>query len=72
MEAIFDPFRQLEPHGAMGLGLGLAIVRHVVEAHEGTVVASSDGEGHGATFTVRLPAALEPTALRHGQAAELS
>jgi signal transduction histidine kinase len=72
IEAIFDPFRQLEPHGAMGLGLGLAIVRHVVEAHEGTVVALSDGEGHGATFTVRLPAALEPTAIQHGQAAELS
>jgi signal transduction histidine kinase len=59
LDAVFDPFRRLEPHGTLGLGLGLAIVRHVVEAHEGTVTAHSDGEGRGATFTVRLPAALE-------------
>jgi signal transduction histidine kinase len=59
LESIFDPFRQAKPHGAMGLGLGLAIVRHIVDAHEGTVSAHSDGEGRGATFTVRLPAALD-------------
>ena len=59
LEAIFDPFRQLDPYGTAGLGLGLAIVRHVVDAHEGTVTAQSDGEGRGATFTVRLPAALD-------------
>nr|WP_017656166.1 ATP-binding protein [Fortiea contorta] len=38
-----------------GLGLGLAIVRHLVELHSGTVEAQSMGEGQGATFIVRLP-----------------
>src|SRR5262249_29743283 len=38
-----------------GLGLGLAIVRHIVELHGGTVLAESPGEGLGATFTVKLP-----------------
>lgn len=55
---IFDRFRQAEgsitrQHG--GLGLGLAIVRHLVEAHGGTVQASSQGTGQGATFTVTFP-----------------
>jgi len=52
---IFERFRQGErPSG--GLGLGLAIVRHIVELHGGTVRAQSRGEGQGATFTVELPA----------------
>ncbi|HEX8735004.1 MAG TPA: ATP-binding protein [Pyrinomonadaceae bacterium] len=55
---IFDRFRQADSattrqHG--GLGLGLAIVRHLVEMHGGSVEAESGGEGQGATFTVRLP-----------------
>jgi len=56
---VFERFRQLDSsstrvHG--GLGLGLAIVRHLVELHGGTVQAESGGEGQGARFTVRLPA----------------
>ncbi len=53
---IFDRFRQDErtrQHG--GLGLGLAIVRHIVKLHEGNVWAESEGEGRGATLVVELP-----------------
>jgi len=53
---IFDHFQQDERtrrHG--GLGLGLTIVRHIVELHEGSVRAESDGEGRGATLIVELP-----------------
>lgn len=57
---VFDRFRQADAsttrrHG--GLGLGLSIVKHLVEQHGGTVAAASAGEGHGAAFTVRLPLA---------------
>lgn len=55
---IFERFRQAEAgttrkHG--GLGLGLAIARHLVEMHGGTIHAASDGDGTGSTFRVRLP-----------------
>ncbi|MDT7543256.1 MAG: hypothetical protein QOE33_3160 [Acidobacteriota bacterium] len=55
---VFDRFRQGESHMTRehgGLGLGLAIVRHLVELHGGTARAESDGEGLGATFRIRLP-----------------
>jgi signal transduction histidine kinase/CheY-like chemotaxis protein len=64
---VFERFRQgdsstTRPHG--GLGLGLAITRHLVEAHGGSVEAASDGLGRGACFTVRLPLADAPPLAR--------
>jgi signal transduction histidine kinase len=58
---VFERFRQGDAgvdraHG--GLGLGLAVVKHLVEAHGGSVDAFSAGPGSGATFTVQLPAAV--------------
>lgn len=56
---VFEAFRQganTDGTRKSGLGLGLAIVRHLVELHGGTVTAQSDGPGRGATFTIRLPA----------------
>ncbi|HEX8267670.1 MAG TPA: response regulator [Pyrinomonadaceae bacterium] len=58
---VFDRFRQADSsstrrHG--GLGIGLAIVRHLAELHGGSVKADSDGENLGATFTITLPASL--------------
>ncbi len=55
---VFDPFRQAEGGIARtsgGLGLGLAIAKHLVDLHGGSIEASSEGEGKGATFRVRLP-----------------
>ena len=55
---VFDRFRQADStttrqHG--GLGLGLAIARHLIEIHGGKISADSAGEGHGSTFTISLP-----------------
>ena len=60
---VFERFRQADSSTTRrhnGLGLGLAITRHLVEAHGGTVSAHSDGLDQGATFTVRLPLASSP------------
>jgi len=58
---VFDRFRQADDGPTRtrgGLGLGLALARHLVEAHGGTVTAHSPGEGKGATFIVKLPLTL--------------
>ena len=55
---VFERFRQADggiSRERGGLGLGLAIVHHLVEMHGGTIVATSEGEGRGATFRVMLP-----------------
>lgn len=57
---IFDRFTQAEVPSRYtpgGLGIGLAIARHLVELHQGTIIATSAGKGQGATFTVKLPLA---------------
>lgn len=55
---VFERFRQADGSSTRaygGLGLGLAIVRHIVEMHGGSVRAESKGKGHGATFALELP-----------------
>jgi PAS domain S-box-containing protein len=55
---VFDRFRQADSsntRSSMGLGLGLAIVRQLIELHGGAVCAESEGEGKGSTFTIKLP-----------------
>ncbi|MFN6463262.1 MAG: response regulator [Nostoc sp. DedVER02] len=55
---VFERFRQADStttRSHNGLGLGLAIVRHLVELHKGAIFAQSPGSGQGATFTVKLP-----------------
>ena len=74
---VWDRFRQADSSTSRqygGLGLGLAVVRHLVELHGGTVHATSDGVGHGSTFCIDLPLAriaedeeLPQNGLPHGQ-----
>ncbi|MEO8379824.1 MAG: sensor histidine kinase [Acidobacteriota bacterium] len=53
---VFERLRQAEgSNKRAGLGLGLAIASHIVELHHGEIVASSDGLGYGAEFTITLP-----------------
>jgi signal transduction histidine kinase/ActR/RegA family two-component response regulator len=75
---VFEPFQQ-ETDGSMrrhsGLGLGLSIVRHIIELHGGEIIAASQGPGLGATFTIKLPllGTTEPTGvvrLRHPRIAD--
>jgi len=68
---VFDRFRQADQritrqHG--GLGLGLSIVRHLVELHGGTITAESRGTGTGATFRVRIPLLVEEKRSRGAEA----
>jgi PAS domain S-box-containing protein len=70
---VFDRFRQADASSARrygGLGLGLALVKYLVELHGGTIEAESAGEGHGATFKVTLPVRAVATPL--GEAAGAS
>jgi len=61
LKKIFRPFTKLNASGRhSGLGLGLSIAQRLVELHGGTIVAESEGQGHGSTFRVRLPIAISP------------
>ena len=71
LRGIFDMFAQANPalaHSQGGLGIGLFLVRQLVEMHGGTVSADSAGPGLGSTFTVTMPTASPPS----GPAAELA
>jgi PAS domain S-box-containing protein len=67
---LFDRFSQQDTTKAKsfgGLGIGLTIVKHLVDLHQGTIEAHSDGEGLGATFRVTLPLADEPASAAIGR-----
>ncbi|MFO1418479.1 MAG: PAS domain S-box protein [Methylotetracoccus sp.] len=64
---VFDLFTQADRDMTLsqgGLGIGLALVRHLVEMHRGTVTAHSGGPGHGSEFVVHLPIRAEPSTAR--------
>ncbi len=60
---VFDLFSQAESNRGGGVGMGLHLARHIVEAHEGRIEAESEGEGKGAEFRVALPLAGNPAAV---------
>ena len=63
LDSIFEPFVQVANGtggSPDGLGVGLSLVRKLVHLHGGTIGVDSDGKGHGATFTIRLPGAIVP------------
>jgi hypothetical protein len=70
LEKVFDIFVQVNPSAGNalgGLGVGLALVRRVVELHGGNVQARSEGKMHGTEFVVRLPLSIEQTQTISGQ-----
>ena len=61
--SLFEPFAQAQEtleRSSGGLGLGLAVVKGLIELHAGSIEATSPGPGHGATFTVHLAALARP------------
>ena len=67
---IFDLFTQLDrrsDHAHSGLGIGLALVRRLLQMHDGTISAHSEGPGRGSEFVIRLPLLLETTQSANGQ-----
>lgn len=62
LRSIFDMFTRLDRTAGAGLGIGLSLVRSIVELHGGSVEAHSDGEGQGLEVELRLPASLESRA----------
>jgi PAS domain S-box-containing protein len=72
---VFDRFRQADASSIRkfgGLGLGLAIVRHIAEMHGGTVSALSEGENKGSTFIIKLPVAVASQAEENAETQEIS
>jgi signal transduction histidine kinase len=64
---VFDLFTQDDAtsyRSQTGLGIGLALARHLIELHGGSIDAQSDGPGHGSTFTLRVPVAQAPAAVQ--------
>ena len=71
LDRVFERFYRVDParsRASGGTGIGLAIARAIVEAHGGTMVATSEGTGRGATFTMRLPTRLQAADARQPSA----